>query len=118
MIKEYFKNCFRWRFGRQHSGYYKMLLLWFKYIIPFDIYLLKFPEGSEILPHIDTVDFGKHYRINLIIKKSIIGGEFKVQHSIYETSRIKVFRPDIYEHSVSKIVKGERILLSFGFILK
>lgn len=117
MIKEYIKNCFRWREGRQETGYFKMLLLWSKLPIPFDMYLLKYPEGSEITPHIDKVLSGKHYRLNIILKNAISGGDFVVKDSLFTTKRIKFFRPDINEHSVTKIMKGQRIVFSMGFIL-
>lgn len=118
MIKQYFKDCFRWREGRQETGYFKMLLLWSKIPVPFDIYILKYPEGSQITPHVDQVTSGKHYRLNIILKNAKAGGIFKVENSIFETKRIKFFRPDVSEHSVTKIEKGQRILFSMGFILK
>lgn len=95
-----------------------MLLLWSKYPVPFDMYLLKYPQGSEITSHVDQVKSGKHYRLNIILKNADIGGNFNVEKSIFETKRIKIFRPDISKHSVSKIIKGERILFSLGFILR
>jgi len=118
LIKEYFQNCFRWKQGRQETGYEKMLLLWSKIPVPFDMYLLKYPEGSEIPPHVDEVKKGKHYRLNIILKSAKEGGVFIVKNCIFETKRIKFFRPDVSEHSVTKITKGTRILFSLGFILK
>ncbi len=118
MIKEYLKNCFRWREGRQETGYLKMLLLWSKFPVPFDMYLLKYPEGSVIPLHIDKVKTGKHYRLNIILKNAKSGGIFIVKNCIFETKRIKFFRPDVSQHSVTKIEKGQRIVFSLGFILK
>jgi hypothetical protein len=118
MIKQYFKNFFKWRLGRQETGYYKMLLFCSKIPIQFDMYLLKYPEGSEIPPHTDNIKTGKHYRLNIILKNAKKGGVFVVKNCIFETKRIKFFRPDISEHSVTKIEKGTRILFSLGFVLK
>lgn len=118
MFKEYFKNCFRWREGRQETGYFKMLFLWSKFPVPLDIYLLKYPQGSIIPPHVDKVISGRHYRLNIILKNAQSGGLFVVKKCIFETQRIKFFRPDISEHSVTKIDNGERIVFSLGFILK
>lgn len=112
-------NLFKWISGRQTSGYFKMLLATSNFPIPFDLYFLKFPEGSFIKEHIDPVKSGyKHFRLNIILKKSKIGGEFISEKHIFESSRIKFFRPDIYKHSVTKIEKGNRYVLSFGFLIK
>ena len=62
-------KLFRWERGRQNSGYDKMLLCGALWPIKFDTYLLKFPQGSEIAPHIDTIKSGKHYRLNIIKNK-------------------------------------------------
>lgn len=118
MIKQYFKNCFRWKPGRQETGYFKMLLLWSKIPVPFDIYLLKYPEGAEIPAHTDKVTVGEHYRLNIILKNAKKGGIFVVKNCIFETKRLKFFRPDVSEHSVTKIEQGQRIVFSLGFILK
>lgn len=109
-------KLFRWERGRQKSGYDKMLLCGAIWPIKFDSYLLKFPEGSEIKPHTDKVTSGKHYRLNIVIKNADDGGEFICSNPIFESKRIKLFRPDISEHQVSKIVKGNRYLLSIGWI--
>jgi len=110
------KKLFRWERGRQKTGYDKMLLCGAVWPIKFDTYLLKFPENSEIPNHKDKVDSGKHYRLNIVLKKAERGGEFHCSNPIFETNRIKFFRPDISEHSVSKVIKGNRYLLSIGWI--
>lgn len=111
-------KLFRWERGRQLSGYDKMLLCGATWPIKFDTYLLKFPQGSEITPHTDKVTSGKHYRLNIVLKNAKEGGEFICATPIFETKRVKLFRPDICEHQVSKIVKGNRYLLSIGWIRK
>lgn len=110
------KQLFRWQRGRQLSGYDKMLLAGAIWTIKFDMYLLRFPEGSEIAPHVDKVSSGKHYRLNIALKQAIRGGEFICQSPLFEFSRIKLFRPDVCEHSVTKIEQGTRYLLSIGWI--
>lgn len=109
-------NLFRWEIGRQKSGYHKMLLCGAYWPIKFDMYLLKFPQGSEIAPHTDQVKSGKHYRLNIVLKKAEVGGEFTCKDSIFESKRIKLFRPDISEHQVTKVIRGNRYLLSIGWI--
>jgi hypothetical protein len=112
LIKEFFQTAWRWQHGRQKSGYDKMLLLWSKMPIPFDIYLIRYHEGSSIPPHTDKVQSGRHYRMNIILKKSKSGGEFVCSKNIINTTRIKLFRPDLYEHSVTKVEGGSRYVLS------
>jgi hypothetical protein len=111
------KKLFRWERGRQLSGYDKMLLCGAVWPIKFDAYILKFPTGSEIHAHKDEVRVGKHYRLNVVLKPAEVGGEFSCLNPIFETKRIKLFRPDVSEHQVSKIEKGTRYLLSIGWVV-
>ena len=113
----FLSKLFRWEKGRQLSGYDKMLLLGSKWFIKFDVYLLRFKEGSEIKPHTDKVDNGKHYRLNIVLKQALKGGEFICSNPIYQSSRIKFFRPDTCEHSVTKVIRGNRYLLSIGWVI-
>ena len=103
--------------GRQHSGYDKMLLIYNKLGIEFDAYLLRFPVGSEIPPHRDQVQSGRHFRLNIILKKSKKGGEFICEKHILNLTRIKLFRSDLYMHSVTKVSGSARYVLSLGCIL-
>ena len=64
------RRLFRWERGRQKSGYDKMLICGAYWPIKFDTYLLRFPKGSEIKPHTDTVKSGKHYRLNIVLKSA------------------------------------------------
>lgn len=112
-------SCFKWVEGRQGSGYKKMPLLTALFPVPFDLYLLHFPEGTSIPEHTDKVDTGfRHYRLNIIVKKSEAGGEFISEKNIINFSRVKFFRPDLYKHSVTRVMGGSRIVLSFGFLLR
>ena len=115
-LRQYASAAFRWQRGRQNSGYDKMLLLQSIWPLPFDVYLLRFPEGSEVKPHTDPVSEGQHFRLNIVVKKATAGGEFICATPIFETSRIKVFRPDACEHSVSRVIKGSRYVFSIGWV--
>ena len=75
-IRTYASQAFRWQKGRQGTGYDKMLLLTARWPLPFDSYLIRYPESSEIPPHSDPVQTGKHYRLNLVLKAPKSGGEF------------------------------------------
>jgi hypothetical protein len=115
-IREYFRTAFRWQRGRQRSGYDKMLLLQSWWPLPFDVYVLRFPQDSEIPPHADPVTIGRHYRCNIVLKRAAEGGEFVCKTPIFTTERIKIFRPDACEHSVTRVVRGSRYVLSIGWI--
>jgi hypothetical protein len=67
-VREYFRHAFRWRGGRQRSGYEKMQLLQSPFPLPFDVYLPRFGEGSEIPAHTDPVVAGHHSRCNIVIR--------------------------------------------------
>lgn len=93
-----------------------MLLLTGVLPLPFDIYILRFPEGSEIPEHVNKIKTEKHFRLNIILKNASSGGVFECENSIWETNRIKLFRSDVSNHSVSRIASGPRYLLSIGWI--
>lgn len=76
LLRRYLSTAFRWQRGRQGTGYDKMLLLTARWPLPFDSYLLRYPEGSEIPPHTDPVGAGRHYRLNIVLKSPRAGGEF------------------------------------------
>lgn len=113
---QYLATAFRWQRGRQGTGYDKMLLLTGLWPLPFDSYLINYPEGSEIPAHTDPVKVGRHYRLNIILKSCKSGGEFYCATPIFASKRIKLFRPDACEHSVSKVVGGNRLVLSIGWV--
>ncbi len=115
MASELFWKLFQWEKGRQNTGYRKMLLGFGFWPCPFDAYLLRFTEGDEIPPHKDSVDSGKHYRLNIILNDAIEGGEFICKNTIFENPWVKFFRSDIATHAVTKIEKGERWVLSIGW---
>ena len=51
-----------------------------------------------------------------ILKQAKSGGDFICKTPIFCSKRIKLFRPDICEHSVTKVVSGNRYLLSLGWV--
>lgn len=106
----------RWQRGRQQSGYDKMLLLQSPWPLPFDAYLLRFPTGAAIAPHTDPVSIGRHYRLNIVLKRARAGGEFVCATPIHASARIKFFRPDACEHSVTRVTAGTRYVLSIGWV--
>ena len=117
-LSGYLRTALRWQRGRQGSGYDKMLLLTGRWPLPFDSYLIRYPEGSAIPPHTDPVQAGRHYRLNIVLKSPRAGGEFVCADPIFATRRIKLFRPDACEHSVTRVVGGSRYVLSVGWVLR
>ena len=117
-LRSYASQAFRWQKGRQGTGYDKMLLFTSGWPLPFDGYLIRYPEGSEIPPHSDPVQAGRHYRLNIVVKAPKSGGEFICAAPIFATRRIKLFRPDACEHSVTRVIGGSRYVLSVGWVLR
>ena len=111
-----FSDLFRWRLGRQGTGYDKMLLATLPWPIPFDCYLIRYPIGSAIPPHTDPVAQRRHFRLNIVLKASPSGGEFVCADPIFATRRIKFFRPDVSSHEVTPVVGGNRYVLSLGWL--
>lgn len=116
-LRYYWRRWLRWEKGRQNTGYDKLLLAVNPFLVPFDCYLLRFPEGSEIPAHRDAVKSGRHYRLNIVLKRSPAGGEFVCTDPLFQTRRIKLFRSDISTHSVTRVLGGSRYVLSIGWIL-
>jgi len=115
-LKDYLRTALRWQRGRQGSGYDKMLLLTAPWPLPFDSYLIRYPEGSEIPPHTDPVQQGRHYRLNLVLKAPRSGGDFVCATPIFASRHIKLFRPDACEHSVTRVEGGSRYVWSLGWV--
>jgi hypothetical protein len=118
LVADYVHCAFRWQVGRQGSGYDKMLLFTAPWPVPFDSYLIRYPEGAQVPPHTDPVRAGRHFRLNLILKSPTSGGEFICATPLFSSRRIKFFRPDACEHSVTRVVGGNRYVLSVGWVLK
>lgn len=112
----FWRNLWRWQRGRQGSGYDKLLLAGTLWPLPCDCYLLRFPTGALVPPHTDRVSLGRHYRLNIILRAPRRGGEFVCARPIHAGRRIKLFRPDVEEHSVTMIEEGTRWVLSIGWV--
>jgi hypothetical protein len=115
-VAQTLRDVFRWRRGRQGTGFDKMLLATLPWPIPFDCYLIRYPEGAEIPPHVDPVAKGRHYRLNVVIRRSPSGGEFACADPLYSSPRVKFFRPDVSTHSVTRVEGGPRYVFSVGWI--
>jgi hypothetical protein len=110
----------KWENGRQQSDYSKFLIAKSFLPLPFDLYILRFPEGSRIKAHVDKVDWGRHFRLNIVVKPAIEGGEFRVvknKYTFINSKYVKFFRPDLVIHEVSEVHIGTRYVLSFGFVI-
>ena len=112
----------RWEEGRQGSGYRKLLLA-SSSRFKFDCYLIEMGEGIDVPMHRDPCPPGfEHHRINITLKFPAIGGytlvatdETAVKVRLLE-QRAYRFRPDLYSHMVSRVVRGKLLLLSFGWL--
>lgn len=81
----------------------------------FAINLVTYPINHSVMNHSDPVQQGRYYKLNFVLIKPKAGGVFKCSKCIINLfNRVYLFRPDKYEHSVSKIESGKRVLLSFA----
>lgn len=84
----------------------------------FSINFVTYPTNHSVMRHIDPVQDGRYYKLNFVIVKPKIGGLFECSKCIINLfNRVYLFRPDKYEHSVTKIESGNRKLLSFALNL-
>lgn len=107
-----------WECGRQGNGYKKMRLININWPIKFDLYLLKFPINSFVPLHTDPVIKGKHYRLNITLNPSISASQMIEGRWIYSNRYIKLFRPDLYEHGLTKVLDNTIYMISIGWIKK
>lgn len=121
----------RWRQGRTSpNNYQKMLLLALPGV--FDLYVLRFKTGSSIDWHRDPVTRGlAHHRINWTLRKASKGGQVMTKMLVFDgerrgavkltlkhKKRLTYMRPDLTEHSLSKVEDGCCLVLSFGWVSK
>ncbi len=79
-----------------------------------DCYILHYCKGASIPKHVDKVKGGKMYRLNIEIWKADKGGQFHCNCIFSLFNRIFLFRPDIEEHYVTPVEKGNRWVFSVG----
>jgi hypothetical protein len=83
-----------------------------------DAYLLLYPLGAYIPPHLDeAAAFGKkHHRLNAIVRRAGLGGRFVLaeQHLPLDVADAVLFEPDEVRHSVTEVLAGERVVFSVG----
>jgi len=79
------------------------------------IYLVRYPQGHKVVPHVDMISEGRLYKLNCVLVKPKAGGEFLCEKNVFNLfGRVILFRSDLYQHRVSKIERGNRWLLSFA----
>lgn len=77
--------------------------------------LVTYPEGHSVMRHHDPMGSGRYYKFNIVMIKPEEGGVFEADRVICSVfNRIILFRPDLYEHGVSTIIRGKRVLLSIA----
>ena len=81
----------------------------------FSINYVTYLIHHSVMKHSDPVQKGRYYKLNFVLVKAKVGGVFECSNCIINLfNRIYLFRPDKYEHSVSKIESGKRVPLSFA----
>lgn len=79
---------------------------------------LRMPEGSSLTPHTDDISHGV-FQILIMLQPSIEGGILHINNNPHPTSAGDAlgFNANIWEHEVTKIIRGERRVLSIQFFL-
>lgn len=88
--------------------------------VGYDCYVMRYTTGSFIPKHKDTAFFGsRHLRINAIIQDADEGGFLFIEglNHVVGVGDAYVFRPDLLEHEVTEIIKGERYVWTLGTML-
>lgn len=109
-------KLFKWVKGRQKNCDYKKFTLWYFKIwkMGFDAYILSY-KPNQILPtHMDPVEGGSHYRLNIGWGKSKLLVKSKIWDVNWGKLSIILFRPDLYSHSL--VINKPTRKLSFGFV--
>lgn len=116
-------KLWRWIQGRQKGTTYWKFPLWYFRIGKwgFDAYILKYAPKTSLLPHVDPVKDGNHYRLNIKLWGkayfNLLKGRCYNSYGTWITTqkRINWFRPDLCLHSLLVGAKG-CTKLSFGFV--
>ena len=106
-----------WQDGnRTKEGKYKLTGIFdFQLLdrIHFQGLLAHYPEGACQPPHVDELKKYHIYRMVVVLKKGE-GGEL-VGGRVHKFGRLYFMRPDLYQHEVTPVTKGERISLLLSF---
>lgn len=123
VLLAYVYNNVRWERGRQqHTIYYKLKLWSFKiWKWGFDAYILKYPPHASLTPHVDGVENGEHWRMNITLKGracfSVLKGRGINSYGRWITTqqRVNIFRPDKELHTLL-VDNNTCIKLSLGYV--
>ena len=124
-----------WKPGRQGTGYDILPLRGVVELAPlidralahvgtpfedsWDVYLIRYLDGSSIPPHTDAAQHGRrHRRLNAVLEQAARGGELFVDGALVplEVGDAVVFFPDQETHEVTTVV-GSRLLFSVGALI-
>ena len=112
----------KWERGRNYTKgrpYYKFTIYSFKWI-RCDCHLILFPKGSSMGLHTDPIDIRyNHHRVNIVLRAATRGGQLFIgSNSLIRAGRFVYFKPDIQSHKVIEVIRGKRLVLSFGWLTK
>lgn len=89
----------------------------------FFLSLISYPQGSIVEKHHDGGINPLKMKpllgcnLNIVLKKAVEGGEFICMEAWVNTGRIKIFNGDKYDHEVTRVEKGRRVIFAFKFSL-
>lgn len=115
-------KLFKWLPGRQLGcNYEKYCFLRFKIgKYGFDGYILKYKARTSLPFHIDPVENGRHWRLNITLKGESVFQKYEgedpngIELTLHEPGTFELFRPDLQAHSLRLITDSTK--LSLGFV--
>ncbi|MBA3732824.1 2OG-Fe(II) oxygenase [Patescibacteria group bacterium] len=77
--------------------------------------LANYHVGGFLEPHIDpTFEEVRQYNSILVLKSPEVGGELISEKFVYNSKYLKIIEPNRYQHEVTKITQGERLVLNLS----
>ena len=75
--------------------------------------ILRYSPGCHLVAHHDMAPPGrKLLHLVLVLREAERGGLFRCDGTILSiASRLHLFRPDLYQHEVTQVYRGERVAL-------
>lgn len=84
-------------------------------MLQIQLHINRYRVGGELHEHTDVIKEGeRQFRIQLILKNAIRGGELLCERFIINRRHFKIFEPARFKHEVTRVEEGERFLLNLG----
>lgn len=84
-------------------------------MLQIQLHVNRYGVGGELREHVDVIQDGeRQFRIQLILRNAIRGGELLCERFIVNRRWFKIFEPARWRHQVTRVEEGQRLLLNLG----